>query len=121
MASYPGGLMGMTGPQRRQLEGDLRFLDEHNAIEGIGAIVRERRRQIEELGYDASHNDGREISVLGLAYGRASEAMRLASLGCEPVTAAIEAEQCGALAAAAIDVLKRACPVPAGPPGQEQP
>lgn len=49
----------------RTLMYDLMYLDDAGALDGIAMIAAERRRQIEELGYDALHDDKLNAFDLG--------------------------------------------------------
>lgn len=88
---------------------DLFWLAEHEALGGVAEILRERRRQIEQLGFDAEHDDQFDD---GWLISTAARRLREMSYGIqEGTTTYPEAEhalrQAAALFAAEMDRLHR--------------
>ena len=51
----------------REAVADLRWLAANEALAGVAEIVRERRRQVEVLGYGAEHDDSHDRGELVMA------------------------------------------------------
>ena len=78
---------------------DLSWLRENGALNGVAAVITERRRQIESLGYDVRHDNGHGSRELArMASMRALDA---SATRCDDRKADLAAS--GALAAAGID------------------
>jgi hypothetical protein len=90
-------------PPDSVIAADLIWLQSHGALGGVAAVIRERRRQIEQLGYDTAHDDRHDLAEL--AFWSADRARRAAS-DIIP-TAQRKLAQAAALAAAEIDRLAR--------------
>lgn len=78
-------------------EADLGWLEQFGALEGVAAIIAERRRQIEVKGYDDEHDqqhDPRQLAAMAV--------LRLPVYQNQVITHGNLA-QAGALVAAAID------------------
>jgi hypothetical protein len=58
-----------------QADNDLFWLSEHGALAGVAAIIRERRRQIERLGWTAEHDDAHADGALAETAYRCLEEM----------------------------------------------
>lgn len=85
---------------------NLDYLCEHNAIDGVAAIIAERREQIEHHGYDAAHDRAMhqpgDLSGQG-ALRAAGSAQSLLHSRNEPLDPRTELPAAGALIAAEID------------------
>jgi hypothetical protein len=87
---------------------DLDWLREHDALTGVAEIIRERRRQIEQLGWTLGHDRERHANGLIAGYARAElsglQATRNDGLA-DPASDEVHLAKAGALAAAEIDRL----------------
>lgn len=90
-------------PDAEAFLADMVYLYTHGAAEGIELLVKERRRQIEEKGYDAAHDDRHDSKEM-----LSEAAVKLNSVGAGesdyPVTDLVRA---GALLAAELDRIDR--------------
>lgn len=88
---------------------DLAWLEDHDAVTGVAAVIAERRRQVEQLGYDAAHDREHHADgwLLGEAMQRAAVAGYMARHDPVPdvISTRQEAAEAGALLAAEIDRL----------------
>jgi hypothetical protein len=91
-----------------QAQADLAWLERHGASEGVAAIIAERRKQIEVLGYTRRHDDLHKDGLLGREAGmRAIMAHYMVTH--DPYgnkDSADEFAEAGAMAAAEIDRLE---------------
>jgi len=99
----------MTLDIQSQVVDDLNFLESRGALAGVAEVIRERRRQIEQLGYglehDETHDDG---SLADRAAGRMSLVRDSRAEGtADPASDEGLLREAGALAAAEIDRLSR--------------
>lgn len=88
---------------------DLAWLREHGALDGVAEIIRERRRQIEKLGYTPEQDRQRYADgwLMGLASRQLSRCdMRERDGLAGPGDREHAMAACGALAAAEIDRLQ---------------
>lgn len=92
---------------------DLLYLQDHGALAGVAEIIRERRRQIEELGYTPEHDDRlgprSHPSLVGMAGDKISMGYGLDAV-VNQITPGDQAAYCakaGALLAAEADRLHR--------------
>jgi hypothetical protein len=100
-------IMMVTLPQLAEVEEDLVFLFENQCLDGIAAIIAERRRQIEK-GYDSLHDDRHGVRELArMSSLRALDGSRVRDYGTTGNTTE-DLRAAGALAAAALDKLARA-------------
>lgn len=100
----------MTLDIQSEVVDDLNYLEEHGALAGVAEVIRERRRQIEQLGYTVAH-DGTEHDDGNLVY-RAAARLGFAQLDraagtADPASDERWLREAGALAAAEIDRLGR--------------
>lgn len=88
---------------------NLAWLDDHEALAGVAEVIRERRRQIEQLGHTAEHDDEHTRGqLLQFARARIAQAAREVHGGTGGYPEQEEAlRQAGALYAAEIDRLNR--------------
>ena len=99
-----------TRDRTAQAQADLAWLERHGAVEGVAAIVAERRKQVEVLGYTPAHDAAQhEDGWLGWQAGsRAVVAQYMVAH--DPKgnkDSSDEFAEAGALAAAEIDRLTR--------------
>jgi hypothetical protein len=89
---------------------DLNYLEEHGALAGVAEVIRERRWQIEQLGYDADHDSGCHADG-GLVHHAAVQLgfaqVERVSGTADPASDESRMRKAGALAAAEIDRLGR--------------
>jgi hypothetical protein len=89
---------------------DLNYLEAHGALAGVAEVIRERRRQIEQLGYtvthdDTEHDDGNLVHRAAVQLGFAQ--VERVSGTADPASDESRMRKAGALAAAEIDRLTR--------------
>ena len=88
---------------------DLARLADFGALAGVAEVIRERLRQVEELGYTPDHDDGHSDGLLAiearwqLSWLQDSRGMGTADVGSDED----HLRKAGALAAAEIDRLNR--------------
>jgi hypothetical protein len=89
---------------------DLAYLDQHGALAGVSEIIRERRRQIEKLGFTAERDDSYADMILTARALHEVHAVLhdVAEYSASPADAEDGLRKSGALAAAEIDRLNRA-------------
>lgn len=100
----------MTLDIQSEVVDDLNYLEEHGALAGVAEVIRERRRQIEQLGYTVAHDgtehdDGSLVIRAGRQCSAVVQGVLTTSEGPEFVEEKMR--QAGALAAAEIDRLSR--------------
>lgn len=89
-----------------QAQADLAWLERHGAVAGVAAILAERRRQIEQLGYGANHDSEHPEGYLATdAVLRLAGAAYMIKYDTVPVEAIPDIAAAAAVAAAAIDQL----------------
>lgn len=97
-------------PWDGQLVLDLDWLRTRGALAGVAEVVRERRRQIEQLGYTVAHDDTEHGDgwLMGAANDRLADMLIDVGTGVAGYPECEQAlRQAGALAAAEIDRLNR--------------
>jgi hypothetical protein len=90
--------------------GDIAYLHQAGAVDGVAEVIRERRRQIEQLNYTPEHDDG--FTATADLASMASLLLARVKVGRQQGTADIGSDEegpreAGALLAAEIDRLNR--------------
>jgi len=100
----------MTLDIQVQVAADLNYLEAQGALAGVAEVIRERRRQIEQLGYTLEHDEHEHADgfLVSEASARTTSAIVLVAEGLSgPAEVERDLVEAGALCAAEIDRLAR--------------